>query len=230
MPERVHTMWHVHGFTFDGTTLIYTWIAMAICLIAGLLAVRGASVEKPRPLQNVFETLLETLGNYVNEQIRPNQRRFMLNVLASLFTFILVSNLIGIIPGQTSPTANLNTTLALSLGVFFLVQFAGIFTHGLRGYLRHMKGPDIPYAWPFFAAINLIEELSKPITLSFRLYGNIFAGEMLILVLAGIPIWFGGFIPGAAWYAFSLFVGFIQSFIFVMLTLAYVGIITSTEH
>ncbi|MBX6350909.1 MAG: F0F1 ATP synthase subunit A [Clostridia bacterium] len=230
MPERHHLIWQVHGFTFDGTTLIYTWVAMAIVLALGLLAVRGASPTRPRPLQNAFETMLEVFGRFVGEQIQPRQRAFMLNVLCALFSFILVSNLIGLIPGQTSPTANLNTCLALSIGVFFLVQFSGVLVRGLGGYLRHMKGPDLPYVWPFFAVINVIEELSKPITLSFRLYGNIFAGEMLILVLAQIPIWFGGFIPGAAWYAFSIFVGFIQSFIFVMLTLAYVGIMTSAEH
>lgn len=227
MEHRAAWLWHVHGFTFDARVLIYTWIVMGVIVLLGLLAVRGASLKRPTGLQNAFETLLEVVGRFVGEQIHPRQQAFMENLLAALFVFILASNLFGLIPGLSSPTANLNTTFGLSIMVFFLVQFSGIAITGLRGYLHHLKGPDLPFVWPVFALINIIEELSKPLTLSFRLYGNIFAGEILILLLAQIPVYFGGFIPAVAWYGFSIFVGFIQAFVFMMLTLSYVSMVTS---
>lgn len=230
-PLHPHVYWHVLGFTFDGTVLIYSWVTMAIVFILGRLAVRQASPGRPTFLQNAFELLLETLGGFVREQIHPKQRHLILSIVASLFTYLLVANLIGLIPGQTSPTADLNVTLGMAIGVFLLVQISGLYIKGLRGYIEHFKGPiKAPLTWIFFGPLTVVEELAKPLTLSFRLFGNIFAGEVLLGLLVAIPLWLGGFIPAVAWMGFSIIVGFIQAFIFTMLTLVYVGIMTSEEH
>ncbi|MDI3269943.1 MAG: F0F1 ATP synthase subunit A [Bacillota bacterium] len=230
-PLHPHVYWHVLGFTFDGTILMYSWATMAVVFLLGLWAVRQANPGRPTPLQNAFELLLETMGGFVREQIHPKQRHLLLSVVASLFTYLLVANLVGLIPGQTSPTADLNVTMGMAIGVFFLVQISGLYVKGIRGYIDHVKGPiKAPLTWLFFAPLTIVEELSKPLTLAFRLFGNIFAGEILLGLLVAIPVWLGGFIPAVAWMAFSIFVGFIQAFIFTVLTLAYVGIMTSEDH
>jgi F-type H+-transporting ATPase subunit a len=152
------------------------------------------------------------------------------------------------IPGIhfTSPTADLNSTLALALVTFILVEYYAFRNRGALGFFKHFLEP-----FPFLAPINLIEELSKPVTLSFRLFGNILAGEVMLLVLAFFG---GGFLIGTeqllqghvligslavlgviaiflfdiVWIAFSVFIGAIQAFIFTMLTIAYFG--QAMEH
>jgi len=127
-----------------------------------------------------------------------------------------------------SPTADYNTTLGLALCTFVMIYVMGLRYKGL-GYFKHYLK-----SFFFFLPINIIEDLAKPVTLTFRLYGNIYAGEVLIAVLLGLlGGWthvFGGFLASLAWLAFSIFVGCIQAFIFTMLSIAYFSQAVSEGH
>lgn len=151
----------------------------------------------------------------------PKKGAALLGVVVTYIIFILFANLIGLVPTLSSPTADYNTTLGLALCTFAMIYIFGIRYKGL-GYFKHYVKPFV-----FFLPINILEDFAKPITLTFRLYGNIYAGEVLIAVLLGlIGGWahvFGGFLASVAWLAFSIFVGCIQAFIFTMLSIAYVG-------
>ncbi len=247
-----HTTVQVFGQTIYLDTVIMILLTLAI--IGGLVfwaRRQGLTEDAPHGVQNVLEYAVEFISGLVEDTI--GERGLALAPLVvTMFLFILVANWVGLIqiPGIrfTSPTADLNSTLALALVTFILVEYYALKSRGVGGYFKHFLEP-----FPFLAPINVIEELSKPVTLSFRLFGNILAGEVMLLVLA----FFGGeFLNGAAqivqgtshlltgvlailgvifilvfdivWIAFSVFIGAIQAFIFTMLTIAYFG--QAMEH
>jgi F-type H+-transporting ATPase subunit a len=213
---------------FNPKTLIMTWITMILVALFAVAATRSMNLRKPKGAQNIMEMLWEFIKGLVNDNLDPKKGASLLPIVVTYFIFILFSNLIGLIPTLSSPTADYNTTLGLALCTFFLIYIYGIRYKGL-GYFKHYLSP-----FAFFLPINIIEDFSKPITLTFRLYGNIYGGEVLIAVLLGmLGGWihvFGGFIASVVWLAFSIFVGFIQAFIFTMLSIAYVSQAVSTEH
>jgi F-type H+-transporting ATPase subunit a len=248
-----HTSVRVFGFTVYTDTLVS--IAVVLLIIAALVfwaRRRGITDQAPTGVQNLLEAAIEFVSGLVEDTIGEEGRRIA-PIVITMFLFIIVANWLGLIrlPGLhvISPTADLNTTLALALVTFVLVEYYALRNRGLVGYFKHFLEP-----FPFLAPINIIEELSKPITLSFRLFGNILAGEVMLLVLA----YFGGgfllgvgqiaqgslqhFLIGALaaigvvliflfdiiWIAFSIFIGAIQAFIFTMLTIAYFG--QAMEH
>jgi F-type H+-transporting ATPase subunit a len=228
-------VWHAFGTTLCGTTVAATWAVMAILLILGLAAARGASVERPAGLQNIFEWFLGFVAYFIGipDGERPNWRlQLLLEFLTTLVLFILVSNMFGLLPGLKSPTNTLNTNLALAALVFLLIQFLGFAEKG-AGYLKRFTHPG-GVLGAIMSPITLIEELAKPITLSMRLFGNIFAGELIIATLLQLlPLrWYYPFalIPHVGWLMFSIFVGCIQAFIFMVLSRAYVGQAMAAEE
>lgn len=214
--------------SFNPKTMIMTWITMVLVAIFVVGATRNMDMRRPRGAQNILEMLWEFLRGLVNENMNPRIGVSLFPVVITYFIFILFSNLIGLVPTLSSPTADYNTTFGLALCTFFLIYIFGIRYKGL-GYFKHYFKPFV-----FFLPINIIEDLAKPVTLTFRLYGNIYAGEVLIAVLLGLlGGWahvFGGFLASVAWLAFSIFVGCIQAFIFTMLSIAYVGQAVSDGH
>ena len=189
-----------------------TWLTMAIVIIIAILATRKLKLV-PSGWQNVLEIVFEALINQVKETMGPKGSKFAPFII-TLFVFLLVANWLGLVPGLASPTSDLNTTLGLALMVIVMVQIVGIVHKGLGSYLGHFIKPT-----PLFLPINIIEELSKPLTLSFRLFGNIMAGEILIIVLGKLVPYF---VP-TLWLAFSVFVGVIQAFIFTILSMSYLS-------
>lgn len=204
----------VMGYTFNEETLIMTWLSMAIVLLIAVLATRNLQMV-PTGAQNIVEMFIL----FIREQVYQNMGKkgdFLVPFLVSLFMFLLVSNWIGLVPTMESPTNDLNTTLGLALTVIVLVHFLGLKMKGMH-YIAHFFQPVVP-----FVIINMIEELAKPITLAFRLFGNILAGEILIIILLKlVPIWMP--IPSVCWLAFSVFVGGVQAFVFTMLSTAYLA-------
>jgi F-type H+-transporting ATPase subunit a len=154
------------------------------------------------------------------------QRYFLNSFLMTLFLFLLGGNLLGLIPGLHSPTNTLNTDLGLAVIVFFIVQSWAFIAKGGAGFKRLIHGGAMGWG---MLPITILEEFAKPITLSMRLYGNIFAGELIILVIIGLLHYVGAIIS-PFWYAFSIFVGAVQAFLFMVLTLAYVGQTTTDEE
>jgi F-type H+-transporting ATPase subunit a len=200
------------GMTFNWETLCMTWLTMAIVLIIAFLAVRNLSLV-PRGWQNVIEMVVEGLQAQMKGTMGKGGM-FLAPFIISLFMFLLVSNWLGLIPGMASPTNDLNTTLGLALLVIVMVHVLGVARKGGH-YIGHFFKPT-----PIFVIINAIEEIAKPITLSFRLFGNILAGEILIIILLKLmPIWMP--VPSVIWLAFSIFIGAVQAFIFTMLSMAY---------
>jgi F-type H+-transporting ATPase subunit a len=208
----VHHIAQFAGMSFHMDTLYMTWLTMAIVIFIAILATRQLKLV-PSGWQNVLEMAVEALVGQVKETMGPKGSKFA-SFIISLFLFLLIGNFLGLVPGLTSPTSDLNTTLGLALLVIVMVQILGIVNKGLGAYLGHFIKPN-----PVFLPINIIEELSKPITLSFRLFGNIMAGEILLIVLGMLVPYF---VP-TLWLAFSVFVGVIQAFIFTMLSMSYLS-------
>ncbi|TGE34120.1 F0F1 ATP synthase subunit A [Desulfosporosinus sp. Sb-LF] len=237
--------------TFHGKTLIMTWIVMAAILVFCLMGVRHLTSGKPGKMQNVLEWIVDFVKNLVSDNMNYEQGRPLLGYLVTLILFVFFSNMLGLIPNFTfnllehshiefahlnrifegpslmSPTSDVNTTMSLALLTIFMVVFLGIKTKGLH-YFHHFIEP-----YPVFAIIHIVDLLAKPLTLAFRLFGNIFAGEILLKVILMLPgIWvLPGILPMTIWLAFSIFVGAIQSYVFTVLTTAYVSqAVTPSDH
>ena len=157
------------------------------------------------------------------EQMIGKQGRQFLPLVGTVGLFILTSNLLGNLPGFQAPTANWNTTVALALTVFVWYNYAGIRKHGLAGYLKHFCGP-IWWLAPIIFPIEFIGHLARPVSLSVRLFGNIFGEESVIGILLSLAwlvmpymIWLGVMLP------LSLFTAVVQTFVFIMLTMVYIA-------
>ncbi len=214
-----HKLAHFAGLTFNIDTLMMTWLTMGIVIVLAILATRRIELI-PRGWQNLLEIAVFTLLEQIEATMGPKGRR-LAPLIITLFLFILISNWLGLVPGFTSPTSDINTTLGLALMVITLVHILAIVNKGPGRYFKHFFEPYIP-----FVIINVIEEIAKPITLSFRLFGNILAGEVLIIVL-GLLV---PYVAPTLWLAFSVFVGLIQAFIFTMLSMSYLANSVQQEH
>ncbi len=208
------------------TTIVQTWIVMGVVALLGLLAVAGTRRKTLGGMQNAMEVVIEFIGGFVSAQGADGayrSRRLLFEFLLALLFFILVSNLFDLIPPYMAPTNTLDTTLPLAVLVFVFVHASGLKRHkGKYGkQFLHVSGV-LGYVFLIF---SVVEELSKPITLSFRLFGNIFAGEVLIqlllILVRGTAFYSGGFLLHLAALLFTLFVGVVQAFIFMILTFSY---------
>ncbi len=218
-------------FTIGGIpvtqTVTTSWLIMIALTLFAYFGTRKFD-KLPRGLQNFVELLVDGIYTLVKQTMGEHNAKFA-PYIGSLFLFFLCSNLMGLL-GFRSPTADLNTTLGWALITFFMVQINGIKSKGIGGYLKGFLDP-IPVMLP----MNIIGELANPISLSFRPFGNI-AGGMVIMVLLyrvlefatmkaiglSIPILQVG-IPAVLHIYFDLFAGVLQAFIFVMLTMVFVS-------
>ena len=202
------------GFTFNWETLCMTWLTMAVVILIAFLATRSLKLV-PSGWQMVVELIVNWLHGQIDAMMGKSGR-FLAPFIVSLFMFLLVSNWLGLIPTWSSPTNDLNTTLALAVTVIVMVHGIGVYKKGFH-YIAHFFQPVF-----IFVVINIVEEIAKPITLACRLFGNIMAGEILIVVLLMLmPIWMP--IPAVCWLAFSIFIGGVQAVIFTMLSMAYLA-------
>lgn len=218
-----------------GVPVIITmaWIVLSILIVIAII-IRISLNLKPKPAQNLLEIVFEFIGNLSKTMIGKEGQRF-LPLFTTLFLFIFVSNLLGLLPGFKSPTSSLNTNVGLSLVVFFSTHYFGIRKKGLCGYLRHFMGP--PY-WlaPLFFPIHIIGELARPLSLSMRLFGNILAKEIVLGVLAYLVtvFYFSEGIAGKlliimpivlrpAIILLGCLVSFIQALVFTSLSMVYIG-------
>jgi F-type H+-transporting ATPase subunit a len=229
----------------------YTWLAMIILIAAVFAASRNLALV-PRGLQNFFEVVLEQFVGMIDDVMGHEGRRF-LPLIATLGLFILVGNLLGLVPGVAGPTANLNTTAACALIVFFAYHWIGIRKQGALNYAKHFMGP-VPALAPLMIPIELISHLARPLSLTLRLFGNMVGGHILLAIiffLMGLDGLIGWALSGSAagalvgglgsvimvvftvgfLYPLKLLVSFLQAFIFVMLTMLYIaGGIEEAEH
>jgi len=207
----------------DAVIITNTLIVVGVIFILSLLATRKMTL-KPKRLQSVLEMVVDWLVDMLNSLVGKDGVRYF-PIVVSLFLFILISNLIGMIPGFVSPTSNLNTNLALALiVVLFVTPFVGIQSLGLKGYLKHKGGP-IAFLAPFVFIFETIGELARPVSLTVRLFTNIKSGDILILTLIvvfiGMP--YNPLIPFLSIISmvFGLFVSFVQAYVFAFLAVVY---------
>lgn len=210
-----HMVVQLLGMNVNMDTIYLTWVAAALVIIVTVLATRQRAMV-PSGLQNAMEMVIEGLLSQFKETLGPKYGQ-VVSVLLTMFFFILFANEMGMLPTDgllASSTNDLNTTVALALVSSFLVHAMALKNKGPKKHFKHFFEPFVP-----FVIINLMEEITKPLTLAFRLFGNILAGEILMEVLyflvpAGIPM---------IWLLFSLVIGLIQAFIFTILTTSYLA-------
>jgi len=224
-----HTTATWFGLTVNTDTVLSTAIAGVIVIaLAFFLRAKITSSGVPSGVQLFWEALTIQMRNQIESAIGMRIAPFVLPLAVTIFVFILISNWLAVLPlqytdksGHTTEllkpaAADINYVLALALFVFVCYHMAGIWRRGIVGYpIKVLKGHVA-----FLAPINLVEELAKPISLSLRLFGNIFAGGILVALIALFPpyiMW----LPNAVWKSFDLFVGAIQAFIFSILTVLY---------
>jgi F-type H+-transporting ATPase subunit a len=220
----------VFGMKINMDIVWATLFAAAVVLGFGFIARNRVTSGVPGKLQLIWETLVEQISGIAESAIGPQARKFV-PLAVGLFTFILTCNWMELIPSGhnpewlPAPTADVNLPLAMAVTVIFLVHYNSIKARGVGGYFKHYLTP-----YPVMLPINIIEEVTKPITLTFRLFGNIFASVLMVSVLTALlPLWAVP-IGELIWKPFAMFIGGIQAFIFTLLTLIYLGIGMSTEE
>jgi F-type H+-transporting ATPase subunit a len=194
--------------------VIYTWVLMAILIIFGTLAVKGLKMI-PSKGQNFFEIVISGIEEFMVETI-GEEGRWLFPVAATIFLYVFMGNLIGIIPGFYPPTANLNTTLSCALVVFVLTHIIGIKYHG-AAYIKHFLGP-VWWMAPLILVIEIIGHLARIISLSFRLFGNMMGHETVLAILFGLA---GIFFAPLPIMVLGVFVAFVQGFVFFLLSIIY---------
>ena len=203
----------------------YAFLASFI-LIGVALMLRGGMALVPTGIQNLVEVLAEAMLDLAEETIGERWGRTFFPFIATLFMLILTCNLMGLIPGFTSPTSNLNMTAAMAVPVFLVYQFFGFKIHGLR-YVKHFMGPVLLIA-PLMFVVEVLSHLARPLTLSVRLFGNMFAKHMLLLVLGGIA--FTKYLIPAGVLGLGVLVSFVQAFVFALLTTLYLAGAVEEAH
>jgi F-type H+-transporting ATPase subunit a len=195
-------------------TITYSWLVMAFLIVLSLLGTRALK-SAPNGLQNFLENVVETVETMLSDTMGKHGKSFFA-LIATLFLFILISNLIGLLPGFFPPTANINTTLALAVIVVGLTHVVGIKSHGFS-YIKHFLGPVWWLAWMIFV-IEVISHISRVLSLSLRLFGNIGGHEVVIMVVFMlVPL----FVP-LVMSVLGLLIAVIQSIVFMYLSMIYI--------
>ena len=206
--------------TVNYITVVMTWVVMAIISVSAVLVVRRLK-EVPGRVQLVVEFLARFFDGLVKDALDRDDRGY-LPLIGTLFIFLILSNWIGIIPGLEEPTKDINTPLSLGVMGFFIWHVSGIRAKGLIGYFKEFLQPIF-----LMAPLNIVGELAKVISISFRLFGNIMGGAIIIVVVSHlllflvVPIILNGF--------FGLFVGSVQAFVFTMLFLTYTSVAVRSD-
>lgn len=238
-------LWHVGPIAITNTFFM-TLVVMALLLIVGTIIARTATII-PSAIQSIFEIIVEFMLGLVEGTAGKRLGRKIFPLIGGLFIFIITANYIELLPGLGTfglnrnvegnevlvpflrpPTSDLSLTIAMALVSYITFQYLGIASLGVKGRLKHL-------ATPFFVfPIEVISELSRIVSLSFRLFGNIFAGDVLLTVMyaIGAALKFtviGLLIPVVFLYLEVLF-GFVQSLVFALLTLIYISLAAADEH
>ncbi|MGA5689415.1 F0F1 ATP synthase subunit A [Cytobacillus pseudoceanisediminis] len=226
------------GLNFNLSNVLMITVASAIVFIIALLSTRRLAM-KPTGMQNFFEWIMDFVKNIINSTMdwKTGGRFHILGL--TLIMYIFVSNMLGLPFAITydhtlwwkSPTADPVITLTLAAMVVGLSHYYGVKLKGVGEY-----GRDFIRPMPFLFPLKIIEEFANTLTLGLRLYGNIYAGEILLTLLvgglahAGVGGMFAAILPTLVWQGFSIFVGSIQAFIFCMLTMVYMAHKVSHDH
>ncbi len=239
--ETVGSLW---GFEFTNTILV-TWVVMAFLIILSLATTRKVALV-PSGLQNFMEMIIET-GYDTVESLAHSKARTIFPIVMTFFLLIITANWFGLFPGVgtvgfnekhgdgyvfvpllRSINSDLNTTLALALLSAFITHFLAIRYLGIVGYLKRWFSLQYFPIYLFVGFLEIISEFTKVVSLSFRLFGNIFAGEVVLTTVSTLSKWTTVFVP-LPFYFLEIIVGFVQAAVFMMLTLVFM-VLLSEKH
>ncbi|RSL31810.1 F0F1 ATP synthase subunit A [Salibacterium salarium] len=235
----VYDLFGIPGFHINLSNVIMLTIAAIIVFCIGYFSAKNLKM-KPTGMQNMFEWVIDFIKNAINSTMdwKTGERFFGLGI--TIFLFILVSNMLGIpfmlVNEEThevwwkSPTADPIITMTFAAMVIVLTHYYGIKMQGTKKYFKGFVKP-----FPLLLPLNIVEEFANTITLGMRLFGNLYAKEILLTLLAGVGGAtilgaVGAGIPMIAWQAFSIFIGSLQAFIFLILSMVYLSHKVMDEH
>ncbi len=194
--------------------VIYSWVVMLVLIILGLLATRGISMI-PTKAQNFFEVVISGIEEFM-VTVTGEEGRWLFPLAGTVFLYIAISNLVGLIPGFYPPTASLNTTLSCALTVVIFTHVLGVMYHG-PAYIKHFLGP-VWWMVPIIFPIEIIGHLARILSLSFRLFGNMMGHELVLTILFLLA---GAFFAPLPIMALGIFVALVQAFVFFLLSIMY---------
>lgn len=194
--------------------VIYSWLVMLFLILMGAAAAKSVSMV-PTKMQNFFELIVSGIEEFMVD-ITGEEGRWLFPIVATIFIYILVCNLIGLIPGFFPPTASLNTTASCALVVVVFTHVIGIKYHGVK-YIKHFLGP-VWWMIPIILPIEIIGHVARILSLSFRLFGNMMGHELVLAILFGLA---GAFFAPLPIMALGIFVALVQAFVFFLLSVMY---------
>ena len=205
------------------------WITVEILVVAIILVLFGLlrsrlSVDKPGTFQLTFEAVYKFVSGQASESVDNHADRYVA-FFGSIFIFILFLNLIGIIPGLESPTMSPAVPLAFAISVFLYYNWMGLREQGVGKYLLHFAGP-VWWMAPVMIPIEIISHFARPLSLTIRLYANMFAGERVTITFLSLTY----LLLPAVFMGLHVFVALLQAFIFMLLAAIYVGGAVAHEH
>jgi F-type H+-transporting ATPase subunit a len=226
--QKLIANFSIGGFSFsiDLVAMIMSWIVIVLLVILALILRRSLNQdvdEKPNRVQALLDTLIDLIKSQLTSSFASDKlARELFPFVATLFMFITLSNCISIIPYFESPTKDLNVTLSFALLVFIMSQ---VFAIRRKGIGKYMKGFIEPY--PFMLPLNIVGEIAKPLSHSFRLFGNMFGGAIMLSIVYTFLVTSWVF-PVVLNLFFGLFQGVIQAFVFSLLAVAYINVAVET--
>ncbi len=232
-----HWEWNTRVGTFNVDTLLISWLLGVSFLLLFRYVAKRATMNTPSGLQNFVEMIYEFVQTQVKESFH-GRNALIAPLSLTIFVWIFLMNCMDLIPvdvipmlGQylgashmkAVPTTDPNLTLGMSISVFFLIQFYSLKIKGIKGFLKEVTcKPFGPLFFPANIALKIVEELARPVSLGLRLFGNLYAGELIFILIAMCG--YGQFVLGLPWAIFHILVIGIQSFIFMMLTIVYLSL------
>lgn len=211
-PEEVE---HIKHIVETLRPVTYTWLVMVLLIVVAVM-VKNNIKTVPTGLQNFFEPVIDGIENMIEETMGHKGKAYF-PLIATIAFFILTSNLIALIPGFYPPTANLNTNAAIALTVFAMTHIIGVKEHGI-GYIKHFCGPVIWLA-PLILPIEIVGHLARPLSLTLRLFGNMYGHEIVLLIFFGLV----PFLLPLPMMLMGVMVAFIQTFVFMLLAMIYIA-------
>jgi len=205
-----------YRLAFNLEAIAMTWIVIITLVIFGFFSSRKSGML-PKPVQIVGELIVNAFYTLTEDALDKEHARRYAPLTCALFMFLALSNWLGIIPHLHEPTKDLNTPLGLGIMGFVIAHYAGIRTKGFKNYFKEYCSPIF-----FMMPLNVIGELAKVVSISFRLFGNIMGGSIIILVVSYLT--YSLILPPLLNAFFGLFVGTIQAFVFTMLTVVYISV------
>ncbi len=226
-------------FIHTWENVIFSLIAVGLLILVAKIASRNPQMV-PTRLQNAVEMVVESLEKFIVGILGPRGREFV-PFLGTLFVYILLMNLLGLVPLMKSPTSSINTTVSLAICVFLYVQFTGLRKNGIIGYIDHMCGQPRNLIGvvliPLMLPLHVVEELAKPLSLSLRLFGNITGEDVLLYIFVGLGVGMLGFlhlpigIPLQIPFIFlAILTSFIQALVFTLLSTIYFALMLPHEE